>query len=81
MTTLILHRNPDGAMTARCDSRCYNAKLEKCTCICGGFNHKVGKKQAINNTIENRQRLIEHLQDGDLTFNLAQYELFERKHL
>lgn len=77
MTTLILHRNPDGAMTGRCNSRCYNAKLEKCTCICAGINHQKGKHQAIENTTKHRDSLIEALQAGDLTFKPAQYQLFE----
>lgn len=76
MTTLLLHRNPDGSITGRCDSRCYNAKLAKCTCICGGINHQKGKHQAIKNTTKNRNSLLEELQAADLTFNPAQYELF-----
>lgn len=27
---------------ASCDASCYNSLREKCTCICGGLNHKVG---------------------------------------
>lgn len=27
----------------RCDSRCYNAKGDHCTCICGGKNHGKGQ--------------------------------------
>ncbi|MBA7603614.1 hypothetical protein ES703_10728 [subsurface metagenome] len=77
MTTLIIHKNPDGSITARCDARCYNAKLAKCTCICGGINHQKGKKQAIENTVKYRDSLIEALAAADLTFNPAQYELFE----
>lgn len=76
MTTLILHRNPDGSMTGRCDSRCYNAKLEKCTCICGGINHQKGQDQAIKNTVINRHLIFEQLEANDLTFVRGQYELF-----
>lgn len=77
MTTLILHRNPDGEMTGRCDSRCYNAKLVKCTCICTGINHQKGKNQATENTVKFRDRLIDALQAAHLTFNINQYQLFD----
>lgn len=77
MTTLILHRNPDGSITGRCDARCYNAKLAKCTCLCGGFNHQRGKDQAIHNTLKNRYTLLSHLEFINITFNPAQYEFFE----
>lgn len=81
MTTLIRHKNPDGSTTGLCNSKCYNAKLKKCTCICGGINHQKGKRQAIENTTKHRDSLIETLQAGDLTFNLAQYELFKQRKL
>ncbi|MBA7637589.1 hypothetical protein ES703_45235 [subsurface metagenome] len=78
MTTLIKHKNPDGSITGRCDQRCYNAKGPKCNCICGGINHGKGKKQAIDNTVKNRDSLIEWLQVVNLTFKLDQYEIFKR---
>ena len=28
--------------TRVCDSRCYDARLPACNCICGGVNHKKG---------------------------------------
>jgi len=34
----------------RCDEKCYDAKEEKCDCVCGGMNHGKGKEQAIENT-------------------------------
>ncbi len=49
MTTLIAAYNSDG-LIGRCDARCYNAKDEKCTCICNGMNHGGGKNKAIDNT-------------------------------
>lgn len=36
----------------RCDAHCYNSKGDKCTCICGGANHGVGYKTALQNTRE-----------------------------
>jgi len=77
MTILIRHKNPDGSTTGICNARCYNAKLDKCTCICGGINHQKGRNQAIKNTVKYRDSLIEILQAADLTFNPDQYELFE----
>jgi len=44
----------------RCDSRCHNAKGDKCTCVCGGINHGVGLRQAIINS-QNSRALDPHL--------------------
>lgn len=51
MTTLLAVYNSDGCV-GRCDERCYDAKGDTCTCICGGKNHKAGKVQAERNTAE-----------------------------
>jgi hypothetical protein len=51
MATLIAAYNSDGCI-GRCDAKCYNAKGDKCTCICGGRNHGAGLAQARENTIE-----------------------------
>jgi len=51
MTTLISAHNGDGCI-GRCDARCYNAKGERCRCICGGRNHGVGREKAANNTAD-----------------------------
>lgn len=48
MTTLLAFYNSDGCV-GRCDAKCYNAKDERCTCICGGANHGAGKSQAMLN--------------------------------
>jgi len=36
----------------QCNSACYSAtsKNVRCTCLCGGMNHKVGYEQAVANT-------------------------------
>jgi hypothetical protein len=34
----------------RCDAKCYNATHPDCHCVCGGKNHGVGLKQALENT-------------------------------
>jgi hypothetical protein len=38
--------------TRRCDARCYDAKRDHCTCLCGGLNHGAGLKQAMTNVRE-----------------------------
>ncbi len=45
----------------RCDERCYNAKEEKCDCICRGMNHGKGLNKAMANTVKHGKRLLEHL--------------------
>jgi hypothetical protein len=49
MSTLVAVYNSDGCV-GRCDAKCYNAKGDKCTCICGGANHGKGMRQAVENT-------------------------------
>lgn len=58
MTTLIAVYNSEGCV-GRCDGRCYDAKHEKCTCICGGKNHGKGKAQAVANTQELAESWVE----------------------
>ena len=45
--------------TRRCDARCYNGKHARCRCICGGRNHGVGLKKALENTKEMAVNLLE----------------------
>jgi len=58
MTTLISSESSSG-QRRRCDAKCYNAKHDKCTCICGGVNYGVGLQKAVENT---RQMVKEFLQ-------------------
>jgi predicted RNase H-like HicB family nuclease len=58
MATLIAAYNSDGCI-GRCDAKCYNATCDHCDCICGGANHGVGLKQAIQNTEEMAEKWIE----------------------
>jgi hypothetical protein len=44
--TILEVRNANGVV-GRCDSRCYDATHEDCDCICGGVNHSIGLKLAI----------------------------------
>lgn len=48
MSTLMSIGNSSGE-TGRCDARCYDAKFPACHCCCGGRNHGVGLKQAVEN--------------------------------
>lgn len=61
--TLIAAYNSDGCI-GRCDSKCYNATCEKCTCICGGANHGVGKTKAMDNTRELAESWVEAYQEA-----------------
>lgn len=49
MTTLVAVYTSEGCV-GRCDAKCYNAKKDKCTCVCGGANHGAGLRQARANT-------------------------------
>ncbi len=49
MATLMAVYTSSGCV-GRCDARCYNAHLGRCTCICGGKNHGAGWEQAGANT-------------------------------
>lgn len=64
MTTLIAIYNNDG-LVGRCDSRCYNARGPRCTCICGGVNHGVGLNRAVENTQAIEAVIEEYCEDHD----------------
>ena len=49
MATVVELRDLDGSLLGTCDARCHTAKGPKCKCICGGINHGVGLRQAIEN--------------------------------
>lgn len=49
MTTLLIAKSKDGKKSRTCNARCYDAKGQKCTCICGGKNHGVGYTTALEN--------------------------------
>ena len=51
MPTLIAVYDSDGCV-GRCDAKCYEALEPECDCICGGRNHGVGHKRALENTAE-----------------------------
>jgi len=62
MTTLILQGNSD-RITGRCDANCYNAKHPKCTCICGGRNHGIGRDAALAANADRFAPLLQHAID------------------
>lgn len=49
---LIQEIRKDGKRGRACGGKCYNAKGDKCTCLCGGLNHGKGDKKAIENVRE-----------------------------
>ncbi len=67
MTTLISYQDSSG-VRGRCDARCYNATGPHCDCICGGLNHGVGRKQAVENTRRLAEEMIaEYAREHGLT--------------
>lgn len=81
MTTIIIRKNKDGAITGRCDARCYGAKGKKCKCVCGGFNHGMGKNGAILIT-RTLFKDIENLNEASEIFiKQGQLQLFEEVNL
>lgn len=83
MTTLIAAYDSDGCV-GRCDAKCYNATGEHCDCVCGGANHGVGLKQALENTTEMVEQWMERYREehpnvGEFKVNpaLAQLDMFE----
>lgn len=65
MTTLIEVRDSRG-LIGRCDAKCYDADNPRCSCVCGGANHGVGKTQAIEQTREKHQEWVEEfMKDRD----------------
>lgn len=62
MATLISAYGGDGKLIGRCDARCYNATSKHCECICGGMNHGAGENQAIENTKDHAEDMIEKFQ-------------------
>lgn len=79
MSTLIEVRKSDGRIVGRCDAKCYQATEPKCTCICGGMNHGVGYKQAIQNNTDKWQKVIDLNEGNQVTKCCHQMGLFDEK--
>jgi hypothetical protein len=58
MTTLISVHTSDGCV-GRCDAKCYEATTPDCDCVCGGRNHGAGKQQAIDNTRDMAETMLQ----------------------
>lgn len=43
----------------RCDAKCHDATSPDCDCVCGGVNHGVGLHQAVANTRDALDSLVE----------------------
>ena len=77
MATLMLVRGSDG-MEGRCDAHCYDARHSQCDCVCGGRNHGKGEQQAIENT---RQFAEQMMQEYATTHHLADWKGFVRNNV
>lgn len=77
MTTIILRKNKDGAITGMCNARCYNAKGKKCHCVCGGDNHGKGINYAIMNTSRCSKAFQSLFNPGEIEIKQGQFTLFE----
>lgn len=60
MTSVIRAYDSKGNV-ATCDEKCYDAKDQECTCVCGGRNHGVGLKEAIFNTTRYAPQITQEL--------------------
>jgi hypothetical protein len=60
MTALITAYTGDGCV-GRCDAKCYNAWGPECHCICQSANHGAGRQEAIENTRELGESLLEEV--------------------
>ncbi len=57
MTTLLTVGNSEGQR--RCDARCYDAEGGACDCCCGGKNHGVGLRRAVEQTQQLAEKWIQ----------------------
>jgi len=74
MSTLLAVYNSNGCV-GRCDASCYDAKHDKCVCICGGRNHGKGYIQASENALELYQECVEKYDKVEVT--ARQLRLFD----
>ena len=60
----------------RCNAGCYNAKHEKCVCVCQGRNHGIGLDRAVDNTREMTEELFKKFSEVKLSLDVVQRRLF-----
>ena len=63
--TLIAVDTSEGCI-GRCDAKCYTATEPECDRICGGANHGAGLAQAVDNTRQYAEVMIEKYAGGKL---------------
>lgn len=58
---ILIQKPKKGRGGQRCDARCYNSphRTTRCRCICGGANHGVGLKAAVETTQQSKVKLAE----------------------
>ncbi len=49
---VLIIKSKEGKLIGSCGTQCYDDEGFHCTCICGGTNHGVGRKQAARNVLE-----------------------------
>lgn len=80
MSCLIYASNGEQCI-GKCDANCYNATHQDCDCVCGGKNHGVGYKKAVENTIKYADEWIEKyakhkgLKQNDVKVNQEIFQL------
>ena len=73
--TLMSCGNSDG--NRRCDARCYDAAGGECDCVCGGANHGRGLAQALVNTQQIAEEMLDkHGYAIEITEACQQTDLF-----
>jgi len=67
---VVIEVRSNGAAVRRCDAGCYDAKGSDCHCICGGANHGVGLRIALEDRcwMDDKEILAEckNLLPGDI---------------
>lgn len=56
MTTVLAVYNSEGCV-GRCDAKCHEATTRECDCICGGRNHGIGVRRALDQTRADIERM------------------------
>lgn len=73
--TLMSCGNSDGVR--RCDERCYGATGGACDCACGGANHGKGLAQALQNTAQMAEEILEqHGYEVEISDACQQRDMF-----
>lgn len=73
MTTLIAVYTSRGCI-GRCDANCYNAKTDRCSCVCGGRNHGAGIDAAAQITREALTAINEEIKAGHPEGSIVRYQ-------